>query len=92
MRRSRASATTTAKAAGSPLVPGRFYTMTFGLEPDDQIVPAGKRIGLMILSSDRDFTLWPAAGTQLTIDLDATTLQMPVVGGRARFERASGGR
>jgi X-Pro dipeptidyl-peptidase len=80
------------KTAGSPLVPGRFYTMTFGLEPDDQIVPAGKRIGLMILSSDRDFTLWPAAGTQLTIDLDATTLQMPVVGGRARFERASGGR
>ena len=40
-------------------MPGRFYSMTFDLQPDDQIIPAGKRIGLMIFSSDRDFTLWP---------------------------------
>ena len=37
-------------------------TLTFDLQPDDQIIPAGKRIGLMIFSSDRDFTLWPQAG------------------------------
>ncbi|HUF23151.1 MAG TPA: CocE/NonD family hydrolase C-terminal non-catalytic domain-containing protein, partial [Vicinamibacterales bacterium] len=67
---------------GEPLVPGRFYSMTFALQPDDQIIPAGKRIGLMIFSSDRDFTLWPKPGTELTIDLDATSLQLPVVGGR----------
>ncbi|MBP8960428.1 MAG: hypothetical protein KBG40_08405, partial [Bacteroidales bacterium] len=42
-----------------PLVPGRFYEMTFELEPDDQIIPAGKQIGLMIFSTDREFTLWP---------------------------------
>ena len=55
---------------GQPLAPGQFVTMTFDLQPDDQIIPAGKRIGLMILSSDRDFTLWPKPGTELTIDLD----------------------
>jgi X-Pro dipeptidyl-peptidase len=72
----------------SPLEPGRFYELSFELEPDDQVVPAGQRIGLMIFSSDRDFTLWPAPGTELTLDLDATTLQLPVVGGAAALERA----
>ncbi len=76
------------KAAGVPLVPGQFVTMTFDLEPDDQIIPAGKRIGLMIFSSDRDFTLWPKPGTELTVDLDGTTLTLPVVGGTAAFGRA----
>jgi X-Pro dipeptidyl-peptidase len=72
---------------GKPLTPGEFVTMTFDLEPDDQIIPAGKRIALMILSSDRDFTLWPRPGTKLTVDLDATRIQLPIVGGPAAFAR-----
>lgn len=64
-----------------PLVPGQFYEMTFELEPDDQVIPAGKQIGLMIFSSDKDFTLHPQPGTRLTVDLDATSITMPVVGG-----------
>ncbi|MGH7503282.1 MAG: Xaa-Pro dipeptidyl-peptidase [Longimicrobiales bacterium] len=71
-----------------PLVPGRFYELTFDLQPDDQIVPAGKRIALMIMSSDRDFTLWPKPGTELTIDLDATTIELPVVGGTGALRQA----
>ena len=71
-----------------PLVPGRFYEMTFDLQPDDQIVPKGRQIGLMIFSSDRDFTLWPTPGTELTIDLDATSLTVPVVGGAEAFSKA----
>ena len=63
------------------LVPGQFYEMTFDLEPDDQIIPAGKQIGLMIFSTDRDFTLWPDPGTKLTVDLDGTSLSVPIVGG-----------
>ena len=77
-------------AGGTPLRPGQFYRMTFDLEPDDQIIPAGKRIGLMIFSSDRDFTLWPQPGTELTIDLGRTMLRLPVVGGLARFTQATG--
>lgn len=76
-------------ARGKPLTPGQFYTMTFDLEPDDQIIPAGKRIGLMIFSSDRDFTLWPKPGTELSVDLDGTRLLLPVVGGAPRFREAT---
>ena len=80
------------KAPGTPLAPGKSHKMTFDLEPDDQIIPAGKRIGLMIMSSDRDFTLWPQAGTELTIDLSDTSITLPVVGGAAALKRATGGK
>lgn len=73
---------------GTPLVPGQFVDLTFDLEPDDQIIPAGKRIAVMIMSSDRDFTLWPSAGTELTVDLDHTTVTIPVVGGKKALDRA----
>jgi X-Pro dipeptidyl-peptidase len=73
---------------GEPLVPGRFYDVAFDLQPDDQVIAAGERIGLMVFASDHDFTLWPPAGTKLTVDLDATKLVLPVVGGEAAFTRA----
>jgi X-Pro dipeptidyl-peptidase len=62
--------------------------MSFNLQPDDQIIPEGQQIGLMIFSSDRDFTLWPDPGTELTIDLDATSITLPVVGGMEAFKKA----
>lgn len=71
-----------------PLEPGKFYQLSFELQPDDQIIPAGQRLGLMIFSSDRDFTLWPEAGTELSVDLDATSLELPIVGGDSAFRRA----
>ncbi|MBT8395942.1 MAG: Xaa-Pro dipeptidyl-peptidase [Gemmatimonadetes bacterium] len=74
-----------------PLEPGRFYELSFDLQPDDQIIPAGQRIGLMIFSSDREFTLWPPPGTELTVDLDSTFLDLPVVGGNAALRAAAGG-
>ena len=76
--------------ASAPLIPGGFYELAFDLQPDDQVIPAGARIGLMVFSSDRDFTLWPKAGTVLTIDLDATSLELPIVGGKAAVERVFG--
>lgn len=72
----------------SPLEPGKFYDLQFDLQPDDQIIRAGQKIGLMIMSSDKDFTLHPDPGTQLTIDLDQTRLELPIVGGLAAFEKA----
>lgn len=69
-----------------PLEPGRFYEMSFELQPDDQIIPKGQKIGLMIFSSDREFTLRPDPGTELTIDLNATSITLPVVGGAEAFD------
>ncbi len=71
-----------------PLEPGKFYTISFDLQPDDQIIPVGQQIGLMIFASDRDFTLWPEPGTELTVDLDATSIALPIVGGAEAY-RAS---
>ncbi|MCB9881125.1 MAG: Xaa-Pro dipeptidyl-peptidase [Planctomycetes bacterium] len=76
--------------ASEPLKPGTFYEMRFTLQPDDQVIPAGQQIGLMIFSSDRDFTLWPPAGTKLEVDLDATSLDLPVVGGAKALAEAIG--
>lgn len=69
----------------SPLKPGKFYEITFTLQPDDQIIPAGQQIGLLIFSSDREFTLWPEPGTELTIDLDGTELKLPILGGKEAY-------
>jgi len=65
-----------------------WVDLSFDLEPEDQIIPAGQRIGLMIFSSDRDFTLWPKAGTQLSVQLEGTHLELPVVGGAEAFRKA----
>lgn len=73
-----------------PMEPGKFYTVSFDLQPDDQIIPAGQQIGLMIFSSDRDYTLWPDPGTELTVDLSKTQLMLPVVGGEARVAKGIG--
>lgn len=71
-----------------PLVPGKFYKMEFDLQPDDQIIPVGQQIGLMIFSSDRDYTLRPDPGTTLTIQLDATRITLPIVGGADALTKA----
>lgn len=71
-----------------PLIPGEFYEVTFDLQPDDQIIKAGQQIGLLIFSSDKEFTLWPEPGTELTIDLEGTLLRLPVVGGVQALKRA----
>ena len=72
----------------APLVPGEFVEIEFDLQPDDQVIPAGQRIGLMIFSSDREFTVHPPPGTRLTVDPAGTSVTIPVVGGRAAYERA----
>jgi X-Pro dipeptidyl-peptidase len=66
---------------GEPLVTGKFYDVSFELMPDDQIIKKGQQIGLLIFSSDNEYTLHPAPGTELTLDLDGTTLMLPIVGG-----------
>ena len=74
--------------SGTPLTPGEFVELEFALQPDDQVIPAGARIGLMIFSSDHDYTVHPEPGTTLTVDLAGTSISLPVVGGTAALARA----
>ncbi|MBX2828237.1 MAG: Xaa-Pro dipeptidyl-peptidase [Flavobacteriaceae bacterium] len=71
-----------------PLKKGKFYEVTFDLMPDDQVIKAGQQIGLMIFSSDKEFTLHPDPGTELTLDLASTSLALPVVGGKEALNDA----
>ena len=73
---------------GEPLQPGKFYEVSFNLMPDDQIIKKGQQIGLMIFSSDKEFTLHPKPGTELTVKLNATSLTIPVVGGKEALNKA----
>ena len=73
---------------GEPLAAGKFYEVSFDLMPDDQIIKKGQQIGLMIFSSDKEYTLHPEPGTELTIDLDGTILTLPIVGGLDAFSNA----
>ena len=70
------------------LVPGEWYEMTFDLNPDDQVIQPGEQLALMLFSSDREFTLWPEPGTKVTVDLDGTSLELPVVGGKDALQKA----
>ena len=72
----------------SPLIPDKFYKMTFDLQPDDQIIKKGQQIGLMLFSSDSEYTLLPKPGTELTIDLKETMITLPIVGGENAFKKA----
>jgi len=71
-----------------PLKPGKYYDVTFDLQPDDQVIAAGQQIGLLIFSSDREYTLWPSPGTELTVDLQGTSITIPIVGGSDAFNKA----
>jgi X-Pro dipeptidyl-peptidase len=78
------------KERGEPLEPGKFYNLTFDLQPDDQFLWPGQQLGLMIFSTDKNFTLQPVPGTELTIDLDGTSVTLPIVGGANALKRATG--
>jgi X-Pro dipeptidyl-peptidase len=73
---------------GEPLKVGDFYELSFDLQPDDQVIRAGKQIALMIFSSDKEFTIWPNPGTQLSVDLKATSITIPIVGGVEAYTKA----
>lgn len=82
----------TSMARGEPLKPGQFVTMTFPLQADDQVILPGQQLAIMILSSDEGFTMHPAPGSEITIDLDGSSFTLPVVGGKAKLQAATGGK
>jgi X-Pro dipeptidyl-peptidase len=66
----------------TPIRQGTEYTFDFDLQAKDYVFPAGHRIGLVIVSTDMNFTLRPLPGTQLTVLPAASDVTLPIVGGR----------
>lgn len=70
--------------------PGHAYDIRVNLEPDDYVLAAGHHLGVVVLSSDRDYTLRPAPGAGVTVDLAKSDITLPVVGGRSALADAVG--
>ncbi|WP_440902840.1 Xaa-Pro dipeptidyl-peptidase [Actinosynnema sp.] len=73
-----------------PVEPGKRYRVEVELQANDYVVAAGHRLELVLLSSDHDYTLRPAPGAGLSVDLTGTSVELPVVGGKAALRRAAG--
>jgi predicted acyl esterase len=76
--------------ADAPVRPGTVYRIHYDMQPKDTVIPAGNQLALMVISSDRDFTIRPSAGTRLTLDLARSSLALPVVGGPTALADATG--
>jgi X-Pro dipeptidyl-peptidase len=68
-----------------PVRTGKLYDYRWTLEPKDYVFPAGHRIGVVVFSSDQEYTLLPLGGTQLRVAPNDSELRIPVVGGRSGF-------
>ena len=65
-----------------PVRQERLYRFNWDLQPDDYVFKAGHRIGLVVVSTDHDYTIRPAPGTQLSLRPALSWIRLPVVGGR----------
>ena len=64
-----------------PIRRGHPYRFRWDLQPDDHVFAAGHRIGLVVVSTDHDYTLRPRPGTRLTLDPRHSRIRLPLVGG-----------
>lgn len=70
------------------VVSGQYYLMDFELQPHDYMFAVGSRIGVVVMSSDRLFTLRPPPGTELTLIPSLSAAKLPIVGGSEAFAAA----
>ncbi|MFE8990352.1 Xaa-Pro dipeptidyl-peptidase [Streptomyces collinus] len=76
---------------GSPLTPGKRYTITLDLAATDHVVPKGHRLALIVAGTDKDLIDPPSDRPKLTLDLSRTSARVPFVGGTTAFARATAG-
>ncbi|MFF4978909.1 Xaa-Pro dipeptidyl-peptidase [Streptomyces sp. NPDC001046] len=76
---------------GSPLTPGKRYTITLDLAATDHVVRKGHRLALIVAGTDQGLIDPPADRPKLTLDLSRTSARVPFTGGAAAFARATSG-
>jgi X-Pro dipeptidyl-peptidase len=62
----------------TPVTAGRTYTLSWDLQPQDHVFKAGHRIGLVLISTDRDHTLRYRTGTVVKAELGLSHLLLPL--------------
>ena len=73
-----------------PIKPGSPYKINFDMQPDDYVFQPGSKVGIVLLSSDYEYTLRPDPGTELTLDSNKSQVRLPIVGGSDSFPGSGG--
>lgn len=69
-----------------PIKPGQDYTFQWDLQADDYLFKPGHRIGVVLISSDHDYTLRPTGGTKITVTPEKSRIVLPIAGGKITFK------
>ncbi len=64
----------------TPLVPGKWYSITVPIDTTNFVIPAGHQLGLVVTQSDEENTSPDPTGATLTIDPTASSMTLPVTG------------
>jgi X-Pro dipeptidyl-peptidase len=66
----------------TPVVPGTDYHFDWPLEPYDQVFPAGHRIGVVVATKLRGYSVpSPSLTPTVTVDTTVSRIVLPIVGG-----------
>jgi len=66
------------RARTEPIVAGRPYTFRWTLQTEDHVFAAGHRIGVVLISTERDHTLRYPAGTVVAVRPGASRVTLPL--------------
>jgi X-Pro dipeptidyl-peptidase len=61
-----------------PLKAGKMYDFRWDFQPNEYVFKAGHRLGVVVISTDYDYTLRYPAGTKLTLQPGSSVLHLPV--------------
>ncbi|MEU2433419.1 Xaa-Pro dipeptidyl-peptidase [Streptomyces sp. NPDC007861] len=62
----------------TPVVEGREYRLEWGMQPQDYVFKKGHRLGVVLISTDHDYTLRHPAGTELAVRAGLSSVTLPV--------------
>jgi X-Pro dipeptidyl-peptidase len=61
-----------------PIAPGTMYWFRWDMQPNDYVFKAGHRIGVVVLSTDYDYTLRYPAGTKVAVAPGVSEVRLPL--------------
>ncbi|MFD7297045.1 Xaa-Pro dipeptidyl-peptidase [Streptomyces sp. NPDC059897] len=62
----------------SKVVEGREYRLKWDMQPEDYVFKAGHRLGVVLISTDYDYTLRYPAGTRMTVRAGDSSVTLPL--------------
>lgn len=77
-------------ARTEPITPGERYRVEVELVAKDYLLAADHKLEFLLVSSDHDYTLRPKPGAGVALDLNGTSVVLPVAGGKPALRAAFG--